>query len=333
MKKAITLLFAVTLSLVMGWGLPHSAAWAKTVMKVGHSMPVDTFRQKSLIVFKEMVEKGTEGRVEVQIYPSGQLGTEMETLEAVKLGSVEGFRSGGFEDASPLLEIYSMPFLFTDMDGIHKITRGPIGEEIAKSVEPAGMVILATGDSGLFRQISNNVRPINQPSDMKGLKMRTPPMSTIVKAMEALGANVVSIPFIETYMGLKTGVADGQENPLTNIVSMKFYEVQKYLTLVNYQYHAEMFYVNKAWFDRLDEKDQGILKSAAVEMMLVSDRIVAEDDGKCMDFLKDKMEINSLTPEQHRSFVEAVKPVYDYYISKGVFTQEMLDRIRDVASN
>jgi len=333
MRKAITVLCTAVLTLTMAWGLPQTAASAKTVMKIGHSMSADTFRQKSLVVFKEIVEKETEGRVEVQLYPFGQLGTEMETLEAVKLGSVEGFRSGGFEEAAPLLEIYSMPFLFSDMEGIHKITRGPLGEEIAKSVEPAGMVILATGDSGLFRQITNNVRPITQPSDLKGLKMRTPPMSTIVKTMEALGANVVSIPFIETYMGLKTGVADGEENPLTNIVSMKFYEVQKYLTLVNYQYHAEMFYVNKAWFDGLDEKDQKILKDAAKEMMLVSDKIVAEDDAKCMTFLKDKMEVNSLTSEQHQAFVEAVQPVYEYYIDKGMFTQEMIDRIREAAAN
>lgn len=135
MRKAITVLCTAALTLTMAWGLPQTAASAKTVMKIGHSMPADTFRQKSLVVFKEIVEKETEGRVEVQLYPSGQLGTEMETLEAVKLGSVEGFRSGGFEEAAPLLEIYSMPFLFSDMEGIHKVTRGPLGEEIAKSVE------------------------------------------------------------------------------------------------------------------------------------------------------------------------------------------------------
>ncbi|PKL02673.1 MAG: TRAP transporter substrate-binding protein DctP, partial [Synergistetes bacterium HGW-Synergistetes-2] len=101
-------------------------------------MNTETFRQRSLLKFKEIVEKETEGRVAVEIYPSGQLGTEMETLEAVKLGSVEGFRSGGFEEAEPLLEIYSMPFLFTNVEGIHNITRGPLGEEIAKSAETAG---------------------------------------------------------------------------------------------------------------------------------------------------------------------------------------------------
>ena len=310
----------------------ESAFAAKTTMKIGHSMNTETFRHKSLLMFKEKVEKETEGRVTVELYPSGQLGTEMETLEAVKLGSVEGFRSGGFEEAAPLLEIYSMPFLFTNVEGIHNITRGPLGEEIAKAAEPAGLVIIATGDSGLFRHISNNVRPITKPEDMKGLKIRTPPMSTIVKTMETLGANVVSIPFVETYMALKTGVADGQENPLTNIVSMKFHEVQKYLTLVNYQYHAEMFYVNKDWFEALSEKDRGILRAAAKEMMLMSDEIVAADDAKCFEFLKDKMEITALTEEQHAAFVQAVQPVYDHYIKKGMFTQEMLDRMREAAS-
>lgn len=167
---------------------------------------------------------------------------------------------------------------------------------------------------------------------MKGLKIRTPPMSTIVKTMETLGANVVSIPFVETYMALKTGVADGQENPLTNIVSMKFHEVQKYLTLVNYQYHAEMFYVNKDWFEALSEKDQGILRAAAKEMMLMSDEIVAADDAKCFEFLKDRMQITTLTGEQHAAFVKAVQPVYDYYIAKGMFTKEMLDKMREAAS-
>ncbi|PKL02421.1 MAG: TRAP transporter substrate-binding protein DctP, partial [Synergistetes bacterium HGW-Synergistetes-2] len=130
----------------------------------------------------------------------------------------------------------------------------------------------------------------------------------------------------------KTGVADGQENPLTNIVSMKFHEVQKYLTLVNYQYHAEMFYVNKDWFEALSEKDQGILRAAAKEMMLMSDEIIAADDAKCFEFLKDKMEITTLTDEQHAAFVKAVQPVYDYYIAKGMFTQEMIDRMREAAS-
>lgn len=330
--RTMVLAAAAVVCVLLGGVLAESALAAQATMKIGHSMNTETFRHRSLLMFKEKVEKETEGRVVVELYPSGQLGTEMETLEAVKLGTVEGFRSGGFEEAAPLLEIYSMPFLFTDVKGIHNITRGPLGEEIAKAAEPAGLLIIATGDSGLFRHISNNVRPITKPEDMKGLKIRTPPMSTIVKTMETLGANVVSIPFVETYMALKTGVADGQENPLTNIVSMKFHEVQKYLTLVNYQYHAEMFYVNKDWFEALSEKDRGILRAAAKEMMLMSDEIVAADDAKCFEFLKDRMQITTLTGEQHAAFVKAVQPVYDYYIAKGMFTKEMLDKMREAAS-
>jgi len=119
---------ATVVCVLLGGVLAESALAAQATMKIGHSMNTETFRHKSLLMFKEKVEKETEGRVVVELYPSGQLGTEMETLEAVKLGTVEGFRSGGFEEAAPLLEIYSMPFLFTDVKGIHNITRGSLGE-------------------------------------------------------------------------------------------------------------------------------------------------------------------------------------------------------------
>jgi len=124
-----------------------------------------------------------------------------------------------------------------------------VGERIAQTAEANGLKILATGDGGGLRNITNNVRPITSPDDLKGLKMRTPPITSIIKIMEALGANPVSIPYAETYMALKTGVADGQENPFINIATMKFHEVQKYMTVVNYQFHPETFPVSLTWFN------------------------------------------------------------------------------------
>ena len=110
--------------------------------------------------------------------------------------------------------------------------------------------MLAVGDGG-SRQITNNIRPVRTPADMKGLKIRTPPLESIIKAMEALGASAVSIPYGDTYMALKTNVADGQENPLANIGDMKFQEVQKYMTMIDYQFHPEPFDVNLDFFNSL----------------------------------------------------------------------------------
>lgn len=308
------------------------AADKQVVMKIGHSFPTNTSRHQSLLKFKEMVEKRTSGGVVVELYPSGQLGKEMEMLEAVKMGALEGLRCGPFEDAAPELLIYTMPFLFNNMDAVHRVTRSDVTDRIVQATEKNGLKVLAVGDSGEFRHFTNNTRPITKPEDMKGLKMRTPPMESIVKIMEAIGANPVSIPFAETYMALKTGVADGEENPFTNIDKMKFYEVQKYLSVVNYQYHAEMLYVPLSWFNALDKATQDILLECAKEHMILNDELLKEESLQSYQVLVDNMEVNTLTEEQRQVFIDKVQPVYDYYISKGIFSQADIDEIRKVAA-
>lgn len=313
-------------------GADGATAEDPIVMKIGHSFPINTSRHESLLKFKEMVEEKTEGIVVVEIYPSSQLGTEMEMIEAVKMGSIEGVRCGPFEDAAPELLIYTMPFLFSDMDQVHRITRGDITERIIKNTEKNGLKVLAVGDVGEFRQFTNNSKPIATPEDIKGLKMRTPPMESIVKIMESLGGNPVSIPFSETYMALKTGVADGEENPYTNIEKMKFYEVQKYLSIVNYQYHAEMLYVPLDWYNSLDVEIQDILVECAKEHMLINDALLKEESLQSLEILKANMEVNTLTESQRQVFIDQVQPVYSYYIDKGLFTQADIDEIRKVAA-
>jgi C4-dicarboxylate-binding protein DctP len=205
-------------------------------------------------------------------------------------------------------------------------------DKIVANTEKNGLKVLAVGDSGEFRQFTNNTRPITKPSDMKGLKMRTPPMESIVKIFEALGGNPVSIPFSETYMALKTGVADGEENPYTNIDKMKFYEVQKYLSIVNYQYHSEMLYVPLDWFNALDAATQDILIECAKAHMLLNDELLKEESLASLEVLKANMEVNTITEAQRAVFIEKVQPVYDYYIKKGLFTAEDIVEMRKIAA-
>ncbi|WP_210411516.1 TRAP transporter substrate-binding protein [Oceanispirochaeta crateris] len=309
-----------------------AAGSAPMVMKIGHSFPVNTSRHESLLSFKENVEAKSNGAIVVELYPSGQLGTEMEMLEAVKLNALEGLRCGPFEDAAPELLIYTMPFLFSDMDAVHRVTRGEITERIIKNTEKNGIKVLAVGDSGEFRQFTNNARPITKPEDIKGLKIRTPPMESIVKIMETLGGNPVSIPFSETYMALKTGVADGEENPYTNIDKMKFYEVQKYLSVVNYQYHAEMLYVPLDWFNKLSSELQEILVECARDHMILNDELLQKESLASYEVLKANMEVNVLNDAQRKVFIDKVQPVYKYYIDKGIISQADIDEIRKIAS-
>lgn len=313
--------------------LVSSFVAAEVLMKFGHSMPTNTPRHQSLLKFKEWVEERSNGEITVELYPSGQLGNESEMIEMLKMATLEGFRGGVFAAQAPKLELYTMPFLFNNIEDIYKITRGPIGDKIAKTAEENGIKILATGDGGGFRQFTNNVHPIVTPEDMKGLKMRTPPMTSIIKTMEALGANPVSIPYVETYMALKTGVADGQENPFVNIATMKFHEVQKYLTVVNYQFHPEPFSVSLDWFNSLSPEHQKIVEDAAKETIAYSDSLIKGAADEAFQTIKDAgLEITTLTEEQKKPFIDKVQAVYDYFVEEGVFTMEELQEIRDALS-
>jgi C4-dicarboxylate-binding protein DctP len=303
------------------------------VMKIGHSFSEDTARHEALMSFAKNVKEQSNDRIEVEIYPSAQLGTEMQMLESVKMGALEGVQCGPFEDASPKLAVFTMPFLFSSMDEVHKVTRSDFTTELVKCTEENGIKVLAVGDEGEFRQFTNNVRPITKPADLKGLKMRTPPMDSIIKIMTALGGNPVSIPFSELYMALKTGVADGEENPLTNIESTKLYEVQKYLTLSNYQYHVELLYISLDWFNGLDQDLQDVLVSCSADSMMFMDSLTGAYTKKAFDVLSANMTVNTLTKEQTQVFIDACQPVYDYYIKQGVITADEIAQIRSIANN
>ena len=310
-----------------------AAAGEPIVLKAAHAQPEHTPRHQSYLLFKELVEERSNGEIVVELYPDGQLGVEHDVTEQVKLGAIQSTRCGSFEMITPKLLIYTMPFLFETIDGLHSITRGPIGEEIAEAAEENGFKVLATGDAGYFRHVTNNVRPIRTPEDMEGLKMRTPPIESIIKTMEALGANPVSIPYAEVYMALKTGVADGQENPFINIEAMKFNEVQKYLTIVNYQWHPDPFVVNLDWYNALSAEHQQIVKEAAEEAMEYNDSMMKDASDTAFAAIRDSFDdIVELTDAERQAFVDAVQPVYDYYVNQGLFTLEELAEIRRAAN-
>jgi hypothetical protein len=182
-----------------------------------------------------------------------------------------------------------------------------------------------TGVAGGFRQFTNNVRPLASPDDMKGLKMRTPPIDSIIRTMNALGANPQQVPYGETYMALKTNVVDGQENPCSNIAEMKFFEVQKYFTEVNYQIHPDPFFVSLTWYDALPNDLKAVFSSAARAAMARSDDVWLASEKDYQALLTQKLQPNKITAENHKAFVAKVKPVWDHYVSASYFTRAEID--------
>jgi C4-dicarboxylate-binding protein DctP len=227
------------------------------------------------------------------------------------------------------LSAYMMPFLFNSQEDFIKIARGPIGDEIAACGLKNGVAVLSTGDAGGLRHWTNNVRPIVTPDDMKGLKIRTPGVEAIIKIIEAIGGNPVAIDYGELYMALKTGVVDGQENPIINIYDKKFYEVQKYITMSNYQIHPDPFYVSSIWFDALPDYLQDIVSDAAKEMMIYSDKLMLEKEQAFLPTIEENMEVTYLTDEQRQVFIDVTSSVTDYFVNEGWFTADLVQRMRD----
>ena len=300
-------------------------------MQIGHSQPTDNPRHVSLEAFKKLVEEKTNGGIVVEIYPAGQLGTEKEILEQTCSGVIQGMRGGQF-DFTPKLLIFTLPFLCETPEEVDRLLSSDFAKEVCKESQKDGAIILGLGDAGGFRNISNNSKIIHKPEDLKGLKMRTPGMDTIKRTMETLGASTVSVPYNDLYMGLKTGVADGQENPWVNVSTMKFYEVQKYFTEINYQFHPDPFYVNLEWFNSLPKDYQDILEECTEEMMQINNQTIADNQSAALEIIKANAEVYTLTAEERQVFKDAVNVVYDDYVSEGLITQEELDTMRAIVA-
>jgi C4-dicarboxylate-binding protein DctP len=327
MKRFVAVLLIFSIALAGAF----AQAGAKTYkIKLGHASSTESTRHKALLVFKDFVEKKSGGRLLVELYPSAMLGNEGEMIESMKMGTQEAFVGGVFDAQTPKLNLILMPFFYPTQADLMKIARSDIGKMIMKDAEKYGIKMLAFGDGG-SRHFTNNIRPIKSPADMKGLKIRTPPIESIIKCMQALGANPVSIPYGETYMALKTGVADGQENPLANIGDMKFFEVQKYMTLIDYQFHPEPFDVNLAWFNALPADLQAILEEGAW--------IYTDKQNELRRTLNDyyfKMitsggvQVYQPTAAERDQFIKACDSVYDFFVKKGLFSHADLDAMRKI---
>ena len=171
------------------------------------------------------------------------------------------------------------------------------------------------------------------PTDLKGLKMRTNGMKTIDMTFQAMGATTTTIPYSDLYMGLKTGVADGQENPWVNVEGMKFYEVQKYFTEVNYQFHPDPFYVNAAWWNGLPEEYRDIITECATKMGEYNDELIDKNSSAAKQTIVDSgCEVYEPSADELKAFQTAVQSVYDQCVTEGICTADEIKEMQDIVA-
>ncbi len=310
------------------------AALGDFTMMIGHAQPEGNPRFVSMEKFAADVAEKTNGHVTVEVFGNGQLGTEKEMLEQVVAGTVQGMRGGQF-DFSPRLLMFTVPFLTQNRAQVTALLQSDLAKKVCAEAEgETGTVIINLCDAGGYRQFSNSKHPITKPEDLQGLKMRTNGMNTIDKTFIALGATTTTIPYSDLYMGLKTGVADGQENPWVNVEGMKFYEVQKYFTEVNYQFHPDPFYVNAAWRNGLPAEYQEIISQCATEMGTYNDQLIDENQEAAKQVVIDAgCEVYEPSAEELKAFQDAVQVVYDQCIEEGIMTADELKEMQDIVAN
>jgi tripartite ATP-independent transporter DctP family solute receptor len=295
--------------------IPVSADAAK-VIKLHHlnkDDPFDNATGAMATVFKSLVEAGTNGGIEVQTFPNGQLGKDNDVVTQVKSGVIQsGIHSvGGFASAYPMMGVIDVPFAFPNISATYAVFDGPFGARLAADIEQkTGLKVLGFGDSGGFFHFTNSKKPITSPDDMKGLKIRTMGLDTHKAVVSALGGQPAVIAWTEVYTALQTGVADGQMNPVPIISFAKFNEVQKYLTLSGHLFAPYVWVVNKDFWNSLSPAEKNVVsyaaKSAIVAGRGVSRAIEASDRG--LAGLSKDMKVNSLTPEQLVKFRDVTMP-------------------------
>lgn len=319
--KKLSLSIATALTLCLG-----TAAFAQEHrLTFAHVLTEDTPNARAAVIFKEEVEKNSNGRIAVEIRPAAVLGGDVEIIEQTQMGLVHIAipPTGNLANFNEKMYLFDLPFLIKDEDGLKRLLDGDVGNELLATLDANNLKGMAMWGAG-FRHMTNNIRPITGPEDLRGIKMRTLQAPAILATYRAYGANPTAMAYTEVYNGLQQGVVEGQENPLANIYSMKFYEVQKNMTLTGHAYHTYAAVMHKPTWDSLPEDLQKIVMDALIVGRDAAREFTAEDETRILEEIKGQIDISELSAEGREAFIEASKPIYEEFKSK--VTPELLDR-------
>jgi tripartite ATP-independent transporter DctP family solute receptor len=295
-----------------GLGL-MAAAQAQTVLKIGYATSPQSHYGVGSTVFCDEIEKGTQGRYKCQQFPNSALGGEREQIEAVQLGTQDlvNTSTGPLGNFVPEVKIVDIPFLFRDYDHARKVMDGPIGQDLQKKMAAKGLINLAWTENG-FRHMTNSKRPIVQASDASGLKMRTMENKVHMDGYKTFGILPTPMPFPELFTALQQGTVDGQENPIPVILSSKFSQVQKHLSLTGHVYSPAALILSPAVWNKLSDADKKVFTEAAKKGAAAQRKKVNDDESSGIAQLKaDGMQV--VEKVDGESFRKAVAPAYAQY--------------------
>ncbi|MGB2817694.1 MAG: TRAP transporter substrate-binding protein [Burkholderiaceae bacterium] len=301
---------------------------AQTTIKIGYATAANSHYGVGSTAFCEDLEKRTSGRYKCQHFANSALGGEREMIEAVQLGTLDvvNTSTGPVGNFVPEVNIVDIPFLFRDYDHARKTLDGPIGQDLLAKFPPKGLIAIAWTENG-FRHMTNSKRPINKPEDVKGLKIRSMQNKVHIQAFQSIGIQPTPMAFPELFTALQQGTVDGQENPIPVILSAKFVQVQKHLSLTGHVYSPALLIVSPALWNKLTDADKAAFREAGKVGSAAQRKKVNDDERDGIAQLRaGGMEV--VTNVDGTAFRNAMTPVWSEFAKQ--YGADNIKRIQDV---
>lgn len=314
------------LSFVLGVALSGAAsAQAPKVIRLGHVGYPGSLFAVTADEFARRVNEALKGKYEVRVFHSSQLGSDEEMLKGIKVGVLEMFMpSTVMSTVDARFGVFEMPYLFKDRAHVKRVFDDPtVKKTLLDPLPQKGLRVIGEWENG-FRVITNNVRPIVKPDDLKGVKLRVPSGVWRVKMFRTYGANPTPLAYGEVFAAIQAGVMDGQENPFPQIYGGKFHEVQKYLSLSNHVYSPCFAVVSERYWKTLPADVQQVIAKIGAEVGDHARSEGARMDKEILAKIEKGLKVNEVDSE---AFVKASKPVYDDFSKEVPGGKELIDRI------
>ena len=322
-----TLAAAVALAAVaLSAALPMSSAQAADIkprlIRFGYGLAENSNQGRAVKVFADEVARLSGGKMKVRAIGGAALGPDTQMQQAL-IGGAQEMMVGSTATLVGIakeMALWDTPFLVNNVREADALLDGPVGDKVRAKLTDKGMVGLVYWENG-FRNLTNSKHAVNKLEDLNGIKLRVMQNNVFLDSFKQLGANAVPLPYSELFSALETKAVDGQENPYNTILSAKFYEVQKYLTVTNHVYSPWIVTVSKKFWDGLSKDEQAVLQQAAIKSRDFERKDTREEAAKALAELKAKgMAVNELSPAETARMRDKLTRV-----NAGVATQVGMD--------
>ncbi|TLX56796.1 TRAP transporter substrate-binding protein [Stutzerimonas nosocomialis] len=298
------------------------------MIRFGYGLNEDSNQGRAAKLLAEEVAKASGGKLKMRTFASASLGSDDQMQNAL-IGGAQEMMVGSTATLVGIakeMAVWDTPFLFINEKQADHVLDGPVGRQVMDALEAKGMVGLVYWENG-FRNLTNNVRPIEKMEDFNGVKLRVMPNPVFIDTFRQMGANAVPLPFSELFTALETKAVDGQENPYNTILSSKFYEVQKYLSVTNHVYSPWIVTASKRWWDGLSKTEQEIIMQAAVKARDAEREDTRAEAREALAAIREHgMQINEVTPEEVARMREKAKPAIQTVID--TVGQPLFDQVQ-----